>query len=425
MREFLIRYRKIAVLVFVCTSLVLLLSRCINNENTADQTIKEQKSITPEVNFSGSESCNSCHTDIYNTHSKTAHFKSSSLASASSIKGSFDKGKNSYLFSNGSLILMENRNGIFHQTEFINGVEKRTHSIDIVIGSATKGQSFLYWGEKRLYQHPMTYFTSADQWTNSPGYPNKAMYQKPVTGRCMECHATYAGISMDDTNKQVAEDFDKEKLILGIGCERCHGPGVEHVSFHQQNPTDSVGKHILNPAKFSRRQKLDLCALCHAGGLIQKKTPSFQYMAGDKLSDYFNWDTSMISEKYLDVHGNQYGLMMLSQCYQKSGELTCNSCHNPHINEKTNLKSYSARCMNCHNEAKANFCTVKQGSVKSLSDNCIDCHMPKQMSRSIAVQLQGESVPTPSLLRTHYVRVYNDETMAFISEQKKLGKKRR
>ena len=426
MRVNFLQYRKISFVTIVCVSQVILMSHCIDadKENEDKQSPIETVSSVEFSNFVGAEACKTCHTEIYQSHQNTAHFKTSSLASDSTIRGSFAKGKNSYVFSNGSIMMMENRNGIFHQTEFIDGIEKRTHTMDIVVGSGTKGQSFLYWGEKRLYQHPMTYFTARDQWSNSPGYPNKAMFQKPVTGRCMECHTSFAGFAPNDQPKQVAENFNKDQLILGINCERCHGPGKEHVSFHQQNPGDSIGKNIRNPANFTRRQKLDLCALCHAGGLLKPQTASFEYTAGDDLSKYFTWDTSGISNKYLDVHGNQYGLMMLSRCYQQSGELTCNSCHQPHENEKNKVKIYSTRCMNCHTVSKGNFCTLKDKSVKSLAENCIDCHMPKQMSRSIAVQLQGETVPTPSLLRTHFIQVYDKDVNAFVEGEKKAEKKK-
>ena len=33
-----------------------------------------------------------------------------------------------------------------------------------------------------------------------------------------------------------------------------------------------------------------------------------------------------------------------------------------------------------------------------IPKNCIDCHMPKEPSRSVAVQLQGMDVPTPALV---------------------------
>jgi hypothetical protein len=44
---------------------------------------------------------------------------------------------------------------------------------DMVIGSGVMGQSFLTWRNNKLYQLPITYFTAADQWSNSPGFQMK------------------------------------------------------------------------------------------------------------------------------------------------------------------------------------------------------------------------------------------------------------
>jgi formate-dependent nitrite reductase cytochrome c552 subunit len=48
------------------------------------------------------------------------------------------------------------------------------------------------------------------------------------------------------------------------------------------------------------------------------------------------------------------------------------------------------------------------GSI--INNNCIDCHMPRQQSHSIAVYTEGADVPTPVKMRTHYVAIYKDES---------------
>src|SRR5699024_8961006 len=145
------------------------------------------------------------------------------------------------------------------------------------------------------------------------------------------------------------EEFDKNRMILGVECEKCHGPAVEHVQFHTQNPKAAEGKFIVNPAKLSRQLNLDMCALCH-GGRLQKTQPSFSFTACGNLSDHFSVDTSAPDPNNIDVHGNQYGLLRASKCFKESLTLTCNSCHNTHENERRNTELFSQRCMNCHQE---------------------------------------------------------------------------
>ena len=67
--------------------------------------------------------------------------------------------------------------------------------------------------------------------------------------------------------------------------KKCHGPGKEHVKFHQSNPDIKEAKYIVNTGKLSRQIQLDLCALCHKGGL-NKTTPSFSFKAGERLGDF-------------------------------------------------------------------------------------------------------------------------------------------
>jgi hypothetical protein len=45
--------------------------------------------------------------------------------------------------------------------------------------------------------------------------------------------------------------------------------------------------------------------------------------------------------------------------------------------------------------------------------------MPKQLSHAVSVYLEGEDVPTSALMRTHYIKVYPDETQKILNILKK------
>jgi hypothetical protein len=62
------------------------------------------------------------------------------------------------------------------------------------------------------------------------------------------------------------------------------------------------------------------------------------------------------------------------------------------------------------------------GSV--IQENCIDCHMPKQSSKSIAVLLEHATAPTSALMRTHLIKLYPDETKKFIATISKTDQKK-
>ena len=409
-----VKYRFFALTILVISLCMFFFTECINNEKD-----KRGNSVAADYKaYAGSASCISCHKDIYNAHIKTAHFFTSGIATQTNIKGSFDNGKNTFVFNDKAKIMMEKEADGFYQVAYINNIEKKRQRFDMVIGSGTKGQSFASWTGNLLFQLPITYFTSAAQWSNSPGYPNKIAFNRPITSRCLECHATYAEkIAAPEKGPEV---FNKNTVIMGVTCEKCHGPAAKHVAFQTQNPAVKTAKFIINPASFSRQQSLDQCALCH-GGRLQKIKPSFEFTAGDKLADYFLIDTISPDVNSIDVHGNQYGLLKASKCFLKSNTLTCNTCHDPHKNERGDVATFSQHCISCHNDkhAGAVVCKMTETIGAQINNNCINCHMPQLPSMAIAVMLQGTAMPTPALMHTHLIKIYPEETKKILAFLKK------
>jgi hypothetical protein len=234
----------------------------------------------------------------------------------------------------------------------------------------------------------------------------------------MECHSTYAATLTPPMREP--ERFDSTKMILTVGCEKCHGPAAQHVAFETQHPNDTVGMFIINPAKLSRQLSIDVCALCHSGRL-QKTQPSFQFVAGDTLKNYFAMNATAQNINNIDVHGNQLGLLQASKCFKLSETMTCVTCHDTHKDESGKTELLSQRCMSCHTEKHK---TITGISNNNLIKNCIDCHMPLQTSRSISFLLQGREQPVNATMRTHYITVYKDETKKFIEHNTSSQKKK-
>lgn len=391
--------------------IITFLTQCISNQDDRDTHAGKGTA------FAGSASCAGCHKSVYESHQHTAHFLTSQPARPEYMKGSFDSGRNKFVLNDRVQVVMEKRKDSFFQVAFLDGMEKQANSIDIIIGSGSKGQTYLDWTGKSLFQLPVSYFTAADQWTNSPGYPGMIVFNRPISSRCMECHSTYA-TKLPGQNAQ-AEEFDHKSIVYGVDCEKCHGGASKHVEFHSEQPNDTVAKYILNPGRMSRSQSLDLCALCH-GGRLRKTKASFTFKPGDRLYDYFSVDSSAMHVAAIDVHGNQYGLLASSACFLKS-EMTCTSCHNVHENERGKLAAMSQKCQNCHNAAHVEKCKMTEVVGGSINRNCVDCHMPKQSSRSITVLLQGSEVPTAAMMRTHLIKIYPGETKKVLDSMRVAG----
>ncbi len=362
--------------------------------------------------FVGSAACASCHSGIYASHTRTAHYLDSRPASASAIKGSFKEGKNRFVLNNHMQVLMEEREGRFWQSGQFNGNTIESEAFGIVIGSGRKGQTYLYWDGDRLFQMPISYWVSIDNWVNSPGYSTNLIYfNKPVHGQCMECHGTNARITETDRGTI----YDSSSIIYGIDCERCHGPASQHVAWHSAHPGELTGRYIVNAKRLGRQQRLDACALCHSG-FREESQPSFSFRVGDTLDNYStaNYDSSATAA--LDVHGNQYGLLTASQCFRQS-QMDCSSCHDPHTNENGKMAVFSQRCLSCHSTASQHPCSSPVVRQMHLTDNCIDCHMPALASQAIALKLSGKEELVHDLIRTHRIAIYADATREFLAKK--------
>ena len=411
------KYNRSALILVSLIMIIFLLVRCINQQSEQKPVDAPASVAATFKDYVNAQTCAGCHKEIYDSHIHTAHYLTAHPADEKYIRGSFEKGKNSFAYTPDILLSMQKRDsGLFHVAYF-KGEEKKAMRFDMIIGSGVMGQSFLTWRGNRLYQLPITWFTAAGQWANSPGFPHdKVLIDRPVTSRCLECHASYAqGIS--GTALEPVE-FDRNNIIYGVDCQKCHGPAGKHVEYQTQHPDDKTARYIVNPAKLSRMQQLDICALCH-GGNIQKTKPSFEFTAGKNLSDYFVVDTSgniVQNSATIDVHGNQYALLRASKCFKVSTTMTCNTCHNTHENERGKKEIFSQRCMTCHDPGSNELKTPTHISIAAISRNCIDCHMPAQPSKSIAVFLEGRETPSASLLRSHFIGIYPDETKKYLNQ---------
>src|SRR4030095_5164837 len=216
-----IKYRRSFLLVSALLLLIFFLIRCMGNE-TGNSNAADGRGFK---SYAGSEKCATCHRHIYEKHLRTAHQLTSRPAGKESIKGSFDKKSNRFSYTPSLLVSMEERGSGFYQVVYFKNEEKMAIRFDIAIGSGVMGQSYLNWRRDRLYQMPITYFTAANQWSNSPGFPaDKVLTDRPITSRCLECHTTFAqgegGTEMEPLI------FPRDKMIFGVGCEKCHGPGA-------------------------------------------------------------------------------------------------------------------------------------------------------------------------------------------------------
>ncbi len=361
--------------------------------------------------YAGSVSCRSCHQSIYDSVLRSGHYNASAPATDQTVLGNFNEGHNKFVYEMGMSVRMEKRDSGLYQVMYVDGKEKLARRFDITFG-VKNGQTCLYWANNNTYQLPISYYTSVADWGTSPGFSIMfPEFNRLVGKNCFECHSSYVKgidqVHMKDSNvaeeREASEKMDKNSLVFGIDCERCHGPAAGHVNFQQDNPTVKTAKYITANNSLNAQQNRDQCALCHSGNDQEKLKSRFEFKPGDTLSAFFKPRTD---NSTFDLHGNQYGLLAQSKCFIKSNAMNCTTCHSPHGNAVKNPVVYSQKCMGCHTEANHNFCTSTAATGTSLKDNCIKCHMPEGPSQVIQFRLSGDSLNYAQLFRTHRIGIY-------------------
>jgi hypothetical protein len=352
--------------------------------------------------YVGPDSCKECHQEYYDGFVQTAHYRTSALASSDSIRGSFEPGQNKLetrqpgfhyelVEEEGKhfqkLLVEENGKTYHHQRPF-----------HVVTGSGNIGQTYLYWEDEFLFQLPVSWFSNGG-WINSPGYPDGlANFARPIQDSCLACHTT-----MVDFAKKRINLADRSSMILGVTCERCHGPAEKHVAYHRANP-DADAKFIIHPNDLPRERMNDVCGQCHSGGDSINLRPPFSFKPGDAVSDFKKFHKPPTDGG--GVHtANQYPRLVKSECYIQSDSMNCASCHNPHQNEHGNLKLFSKRCMKCH---QPKDCGQFPTSGQRIADNCIDCHMPKQDDQNTRFETTKKEI-FPEI-RDHFIRIEKEAT---------------
>lgn len=354
--------------------------------------------------YAGSATCIKCHGSIAGSYGHTPHFHAAALASLHSIEGSFSKDSNTFVVNDTTRVVMEEREGAPYQVLYVNGKATRAERFDIVFGYE-KGQAYLYWKKDQLYQLPISWFTGLHHWTTSPGYPSgMPFFDRPVLERCFECHTSF----ITPPAGQNVYALDSTSLIVNIDCERCHGPAANHVAYHTEFPGEKVGRYIVSYRSLTRRQKIDLCATCHAGSNTIQLRSIFGFRPGDSLVRYVV--PAHIPVTRPDVHGDQIALLAASKCFRMS-EMDCSTCHDPHVNDHDDWAAYAQRCQGCHSPANHNFCTIADDrNTAVLKTNCTRCHMPAQPSDIIKVRTGAAPANTAIYMINHRIAVYPEES---------------
>lgn len=393
--------RSLFVLFFIL--IVIFINSCEFNSNKT--AVKSNDSLvylnhSDSAKYVGMQTCKNCHQNIYTTFIETGMGKSIDEASLKKSSGDFskpilvnDSTKNfnySANWQNNNLFIEESRKGNFPYF--------RKEKVSYIIGSGQHTNSHLMLHNGYLTQMPLTFYAQLKKWDLPPGFDagNNTRFSRKIGLECMSCHNSFPEIVLGSENKYT-------NIPNGIGCERCHGPGSEHVKRKMNGELIDTSKYIdysiVNPAKLSIDLQFDVCQRCHLqGNTVLKDGKTFvDFKPGKKLSDYM----TVFLPKYKNaedefIMASHADRLKQSKCFIQSVDskkeekslrpykngLTCVTCHNPHVSvKKVDANNFNTSCKSCH--SKNNDCSLAIDKRNLNKNNCVNCHMPQSGSIDI------------------------------------------
>jgi hypothetical protein len=300
--------------------------------------------------YVGNGACQPCHAEVVRSYETTPMALSSGRGTGGVPAGSFRHA------SSGTDYSIDTTGKV----QVSRGTRRSERTLDFFIGSGAAGRSFLYEEDGFLFQAPVTWYARDSRWDVSPGYESDTVsrWSRAVAPDCLNCHSSQVRASPEFENRYANPPFAQ----IGIGCERCHGPGSEHI----------VGKgRMVNPAKLDPARRDAVCAQCHMSGEARIAKVGKQlsdYRPGALLSNYVSY---FVFGKAAAVKATSYVERLgASRCKMMSGDrMWCGTCHDPHSMPapQARIGWYREKCLSCH----------EQSDCKRGAGDCAGCHMPK------------------------------------------------
>jgi len=259
-----------------------------------------------------------------------------------------------------------------------NGVDETTRKLEWALGDGYFGQSYVYRDNGKYYEAQLSFYSAINGLDITTGHPRTipqnltaAAGERMPPGsvrQCFGCHFTASTTS---------GHFDPDQAVMGVTCEACHGPGVEHVVLMTSGEQDAKGS-VMNPATLDPADSVDFCGACH-------RTSADAVLQG------------LSKMGILNVRLQPFRLEK-SKCWGGKGDsrLTCVACHDPHVQVKREAEFYDNKCLQCHAAGPSSKLAANHPgkACKVSTRDCVTCHMPK-------IEVPG----THSNFTDHWIRI--------------------
>jgi hypothetical protein len=258
------------------------------------------------------------------------------------------------------------------------GTQSTTKDLLWAVGDGRFGQTYLYRDKGGFYESQLSFYTREKALAMTTGHVEPRTLETAAGGlttstmirQCFGCHFTAS---------TTEDQFHPDEAKPGLGCEACHGPGLQHVVLHTAQGDDTRGgdQLVMNPARLSPAESVDFCGACH-------RTTADAELQGLAKAGINN------------VRLQPYRLQK-SKCWGKGeARITCMACHDPHVQVVEDAASYDSKCLACHASKAGGKAVVGHAApaCRVGVKNCVSCHMEK-------LEVPG----THAIFTDHWIRV--------------------
>jgi hypothetical protein len=266
------------------------------------------------------------------------------------------------------------------------GQEKMVEPILYSFGQGHAGQTYILRHNDKIYESRVSFYTEIDNLDWTIGYAqNLPKTLEEAVGRAISADEARSCFSCHGTAAVEGNQLALEKVVPGVGCEACHGPGELHVfevTVGSEETTIETGTddYIFNPKSLDPDTlSQEFCGACHRSASTVEEMPEHAAMNNVRFQPY-----RIFTSKGHDPN---------------DPHLACTACHDPHQDLQRDEAKYDAKCTVCHEPAREGTVSSPGKSLNTVTETespgsrkaqgfaakscpvsrelCVSCHMPK------------------------------------------------
>ena len=204
------------------------------------QTLTTYASLDPQNEYVGTEACQPCHKKITESYLETGMGKSLYRPQQGNIIEEmgivvYDSSTDYHyqaLWEEESMFIREFR------LRGKDTIHQRKEIVDYIVGSGHHTRSYLLQRNGYLFEFPITWYVNKGIWDMSPGYDElNSRFDREIGLECIACHTGHVELEENTKNRY-------KFISEGIDCEKCHGPGAEHIRRIEDGQLIDVGMEI-------------------------------------------------------------------------------------------------------------------------------------------------------------------------------------